>query len=196
MLEIKNLNKAFGQKVIFSDFSYQFSDLGLYVIKGNSGIGKTTLLRIISQIDKKYSGSIIGGGVKNVSFAFQEYRLFPNLTALENVTEVAFKKASQEDVFDAKNMLLELGFSESELSMFPDELSGGMKQRVSIARAILKNAPILLLDEPTKELDEALREKVISLIERESKKRLVIMVTHNEDEVTRLNPTMINLTEI
>ena len=81
-------------------------DLILYIIKGDSGIGKTTLLRIISGIDKEYSGSVLGGGVKNVSVAFQEYRLFPQLNMIENLTEAVYKKTTAYDVMNAINMLL------------------------------------------------------------------------------------------
>lgn len=196
MLTIKNLSKSFGKKEIFNGFSYEFSDKGLYRIKGASGIGKTTLLRIISGIDKKYTGSVIGGGYSNVSFAFQEYRLFPNLTILENITESSFKNADENDVFKAQDLLLTLGFSEHDFSLLPAELSGGMKQRISLARAFLREAPILLLDEPTKELDERLCNIVRDLIKKEAEKRLVILVTHSDSDVEALNPEEIDLSAI
>ena len=195
-LTIKNLCKSFGEKQILIDFSYSFSDSGIYVIKGDSGIGKTTLLRIISGIDKKYTGSVIGGGLGNVSFSFQEYRLFPQLTALQNITEVVWEKADENNVFSAKEMLLKLGFSQNELDLLPDHLSGGMKQRVSLARAFLKKSPILLLDEPTKELDEALCKIVRNIIHQESKSRLVIMVTHSNQDILEMDAKKIHLTTV
>ena len=191
-LSIKSLQKRFGEKKIFEDFSYEFSDKGLYVITGESGVGKTTLLRIISGIDKKYSGCVLGGGLKNISYSFQEHRLFPQLSLIENLTEV-FDSSEREVESKAKEILLKLGFCEDDFSLLPSELSGGMRQRASFARAIMKKAPILLLDEPTKELDVGLREKVISILKEESEKRLVIMVTHNEDEIADLKPTKIEL---
>ena len=192
-LKIESLKKAFGEKQIFSDFSYSFSEKGLYVIKGDSGIGKTTLLRIISGIDKKFTGSIQGGGNENVSVSFQEYRLFPQLTALENITEAVWKKPNENNVLAAKEMLFKLGFSPEETSLFPHELSGGMKQRVSLARAFLKDVPILILDEPTKELDSALCDIVIDMIKSEAVRRLVIMVNHSDSDIANLNPTIIDL---
>ena len=81
-LKIKNLSKSFGRKAIFDNFSFDFCDTGVYIISGERGKGKTTLLRIIAGLDKSYSGEIKGGGIENVSFAFQEYRLFPNLSAI------------------------------------------------------------------------------------------------------------------
>lgn len=188
-LSIKNITKSFGDKKIFDGFSYEFSDKGIYAVCGESGTGKTTLLRIISGLDKNYSGSIDGGGLKNVSFAFQEYRLFPTLSALDNVivpndiNEAASEKATE--------ILLRLGFENEELKKLPHELSGGMKQRVSLARAILKKSPILLLDEPTKELDRALRDEVYSVILEEAKWRLVIIVTHHGEDIERLGATKI-----
>ncbi len=185
-LKVRIVSKAFGEKKIFDNFSFDFSSAGLYVISGESGVGKTTLLRIICGIDKDYIGSVLGGGFENVSFSFQEYRLFPNLSAARNVYEAAFKNPTEEDKIRAKNTLLELGFSDQEIDLFPSELSGGMKQRVSLARAFLKDSPILILDEPTKELDRELCELVLSKIKEESQKRLVIMVTHNEADLTAL----------
>ena len=195
-LEIKNLSKSFGEKELFSGFSYAFSDKGIYVIKGDSGIGKTTLLRIISGIDKIFDGEVIGGGFKNVSFAFQEYRLFPNLTALQNITEIVWENSDESDNLSAKKMLLRLGFTEAELSLYPAELSGGMKQRVSLARAFLKKSPVLLLDEPTKELNDELCKTVRDIIREESKTRAVIMVTHSEADVSVLNPIKIDLNQL
>ena len=196
MLKIKNLSKAFENKEIFCDFSYSFSENGLYIIKGNSGIGKTTLLRIISGIDKKYTGLVANGGYKNASVAFQEYRLFPTLTALENITFAVWEKAEDNNVSEAKKMLLELGFTEGDLSLFPHELSGGMKQRVSLVRAFLKKAPILILDEPTKELDSSLSSKILEIIKEEAKHRLVLMVTHTASDVSHLPHTVIDLDKI
>lgn len=196
MLEIKNLSKSFETKQIFRDFSYSFPKIGLYVIKGNSGIGKTTLLRIISGIDKKYNGSVLGGGFKNVSFAFQEYRLFPTLTALENITDAVWDKPDKNNVSEAKKILLSLGFAESDLSLFPHELSGGMKQRISLARAFLRKAPILILDEPTKELDASLSAKIVEMIRKEAEHRLVLMVTHTAADISDISYIAIDLDKI
>jgi len=191
-LSIQNLYKSFGDKNIFSDFSYEFSDKGIYALRGESGIGKTTLLRMISGLDNDYYGSILGGGASNVSFAFQEYRLFSNLNAIENVM-IASKDESPNDLLYAKHLLERLGFSENDMELFPAELSGGMKQRVSLARAFLKKSPILLLDEPTKELDKELVDTVLELIRAEGKKRLVVLVSHDLTDSERLFATEIIL---
>ena len=185
-LIIRNLSKSYPDKVLFADLCYEFNDKGLYVINGDSGTGKTTLLRIISGIDKKYRGEVVGGGKENVSFCFQEYRLFDSLNALENITEVSFKNADEEDIKLAKEILLRLRLSEGDLNLFPRELSGGMKQRVAFARAVLKASPILILDEPTKEVDESIREIMKEIIKEESAKRLVLLVTHKDEDLIGL----------
>ncbi len=177
-LNIKTLNKTFDNKVIFKDFSYEFLNTGIYILRGDSGSGKTTLLRIIAGLDKDFTGELLGGGISNVSFAFQEYRLFPTLNVLENVM-IASKNESDVELEYAKTLLFKLGFTDDEINLYPGELSGGMKQRVSLARALLKSSPILLLDEPTKELDNSLINSLYKIISEESAKRLVIISTHD-----------------
>ena len=180
MLIIDNISKQFDGKVIFDNFSAMLGDTGLYLFVGDSGIGKTTLLRIISGLDKDYSGTVLG--VERVSYAFQEHRLFPNLTALENVT-VAQDDGENVEIADAaRDILARLGFEPQDMELSPRELSGGMRQRVSLARAFLSKSPVLLLDEPTKELDPALAALVRDMIREESKSRLVIVVSHNEED--------------
>lgn len=181
-LTVKNLLKKFENKTIFEDFSYEFENKGLYIIRGKSGKGKTTLLRIISGLDCDYSGTVEGGGLGSVSVCFQEHRLFPWLNALENVA-IADKCPDREITTQkAKKILTRLDFAETDMLLRPDALSGGMKQRVAFARALIKDAPILILDEVTKELNEDLAQKVLDIINEESKKRLVLLVTHRDSE--------------
>lgn len=174
-LKINNLSKSFKGSEILYDFSYEFEDTGAYIVTGESGVGKTTLLRIIAGLDSEYSGTVDGGGVQNISFMFQEYRLFPSINALKNASI-----SSVERITEASSMLMRLGFKEADLNKKPRELSGGMKQRVAFVRSVLKDSPILLLDEPTKELDTDTADSMLSIISEEAKKRLVIIVTHDE----------------
>ena len=187
-LKLNNLSKKFGEKAIFENFSYEFDKSGLYIIKGESGIGKTTLLRMIAGLDNEYNGGIENGGVKNISFMFQEYRLFPTLTALKNAAI-----SSPADSEKAAEILIKLGFTREDLSKFPRELSGGMKQRVAFVRALIKDSPILILDEPTKELDQHTVNTMLSVIENESQHRLVIMVTHDDMDGKINDSRIINL---
>ena len=165
----------------------------MYIITAKSGVGKTTLLRIIAGLDTDFHGEVTGGGPTNVSYAFQEYRLFDSLNALRNICEISFKEKNTENQFEAVQMLLRFGFTKEETHLFPRALSGGMKQRVSLARAFLKKSPILLLDEPDKELDESLLSTLYTLISEEAEKRLVLLVTHRD--LTQIFPdaTYLNL---
>ena len=180
MLEIKNLCKKYEEKVLFDSFSYSFAGCGLYTLVGESGIGKTTLLRIIAGLDTNYTGEVIGGGIGRVSMAFQEYRLFPNLSALDNII-FAISDGKDKAVWqNAVGMLKRLGFSDEDMRLLPSELSGGMRMRVSLARAFLKDTPILLLDEPTKELDPQNANIVRQIISEIAVSRLVILVSHDD----------------
>lgn len=192
-LSILNLKKSFGEKKIFNGFSYVFNNTGVYALTGESGTGKTTLLRLIAGIDTSYSGTIIGGGIGNVSFAFQEHRLFPTLSALENIVLANHDEQTIEANAEAENMLLSLGIAKKDMHLAPSELSGGMRARVALARAFLKKAPILLLDEPTSELDAENADLVRKIIRKQSENRLVIIVTHNLEDISALSATEIKL---
>ena len=119
-LKIMNLNKSFDGKILLRDFSYSFDDTGIYAVIGESGAGKTTLLRMIAGLEKEYSGSIIGGGIGQVSMAFQEYRLFPQLNALENVIFAISDKKDKAELDKAQKMLSRLGFNEKDMQLLPD----------------------------------------------------------------------------
>lgn len=178
-LILKSVRKSYAEKQIINNFSYEFNDTGIYIIKGKSGIGKTTLLRLIASLDNEYEGEIIGGGTNNVSFMFQEHRLFENISALKNVL-LATGGSDDETVAKATAILHKLNLTDDDLRKNAANLSGGMKQRISFARALMKNAPILLLDEPTKELDDDSVKAITQLINDEGAKRLVLVVTHDE----------------
>lgn len=185
-LKLNNLTKSFADSEILRDFSYSFTDTGAYLIMGESGVGKTTLLKIIAGLDSDHGGSVENGGIKNTSFMFQEYRLFPALNAVKNAA-IGHSASSCDD---AAMLLVRLGFKQEDLKKKPRELSGGMKQRVAFVRAVLKQAPVLLLDEPTKELDTDTAGIMLQIINEEAKKRLVITVTH-DDVAERINNAQI-----
>ncbi len=162
------------------------------VILGASGAGKSTLLNILGGMDNATYGEYIVDGKDvakytpkqlsefrrtDVGFVFQFYNLMPNLSALENVQLAA---AVAKDPFDAKQVLTDVGL-EHRLNNFPSQLSGGEQQRVSIARAIVKNPELLLCDEPTGALDSKTGASIIKLLYdiSEKYKKTVIIVTHN-----------------
>ena len=180
MLEVKNLTKKFDDRLVLNDFNYSFDTSGIYLLRGKSGVGKTTLLRILSGLDKEYEGVITP--INSVSFSFQEHRLFPWLSALKNVEVSILDTAASDRIEEAAGMLTSLGFTDEDMHLRPSELSGGMQSRVSLARAFIKKTDLLLLDEPTKELDTALVQKVCELINSLSQDRLIIISTHDDLE--------------
>lgn len=174
---VADLNKVFDGRVVLKGLSFKLGDNGLVRVAGPSGVGKTTLLRIIAGIDKEYEGSVVIDG--DISFLFQEHRLMPWLSALDNILVASFDKADDNDKEAVITLLHRLGFTDEEIMLRPSKLSGGMKQRISLARALARRSEILLLDEPTKELDAALVSTVAELIREESEKRLVFLVSHD-----------------
>lgn len=176
MLRIENLMVSYKKNLIIENLSYTFEDGIKYAIMGASGIGKTTLLRVIAGIKKPNGGSIISS-YNRPAYVFQEPRLFPWLTALENVTLVC------KDTDKAKDLLSELIPEDGICEKYPNELSGGMKQRVAIARALAYDGDIILMDEPFKGLDAELKNAVRAFVFERLKTKTVILVTHDEDDI-------------
>ncbi len=177
---IKNLSKSFGDKSVLNNVNFRIP-YGTYVrITGESGIGKTTLLRLLCGLEKPDLGEIIGAERNDIAFLFQEDRLFPTLSAIKNVMTVIKNGSNAEKKARASQLLLDLGLNESDFSLRPNELSGGMCRRVAIARLLAYNKPILLLDEALRGLDGENALRAARVIERESLGKTVIFVTHGE----------------
>lgn len=189
-LQIKALTKKYNGRAVIDTFSYDFPTHGLFAVIGKSGEGKTTLLRLIASLEKPDAGEITGN--EYVSVSFQEYRLFEHLSARENVTMVCFRDVKEGEMA-TRDLLLRLGLNDEEQGFAPRKLSGGMKQRVSLARAILSDAPVLLLDEPFKELDPALRAVVCELLHEQAEKRLVLFSAHAEEEARSIGAASVFL---
>jgi NitT/TauT family transport system ATP-binding protein len=168
----RNISKSFGQKQVLSDFSASFPRGSVSAIMGASGCGKTTLLRIIAGLEKADSGEVLGINNSRVAFLFQDDRLFPWLTAKQNV-EVVIK----ENKNLATELLTALGLK-NELNSYPAQLSGGMCRRVAIARALAYDSDVLLLDEALRGLDEKNIENTVSVIKAFAGDKTIISVTH------------------
>lgn len=181
MICIKNLTVSYGGAPVLQDCSLHVPRGGRVALMGPSGCGKTTLINAIAGLIRPDSGQIEVGGA--VSYVFQEPALFPWLTALENVNVVL--SDSRETLPRAEEWLRAVELSDSG-DKYPHELSGGQKQRVAICRALAFGGDILLLDEPLKGLDMALRDKVAALILRESEGKTLLLVTHDEAEARAL----------
>ena len=188
-LLVQNLDFSYADRVIFSDFSLSLSGVGIYTLIGPSGSGKTTLLRLLLGLNKARRGLISLSDVP--ASVFQEYRLFPHLSAAENVAII--KNDPKAHLVKARRLLNDLGLNDDDTELLPSALSGGMKQRVSIARALFSDAKILLLDEPTKELDASLRARIYELLSERAKDTLIILSTHRAEETEILGAKTILL---
>ncbi len=190
MLKLNNISKSFGDKLVLDRVSLQIGTRGITAIMGQSGIGKTTLLRIISGLETADSGTV-ESTFKRISYKFQEPRLFEWLTAIENI-KVAIGDTT-DGVEIAKSYLQKVGLSESA-DLYPNELSGGMQQRVSFARALAYEGDLLLLDEPFSAVDEKTKQILISLVAEYAQNHAVILVTHSTEEASALGATIVTLT--
>lgn len=185
-----DLSLSFDGKTVLDSISFALPDRGLYAVVGRSGEGKTTLLRVIASLEAPTAGTVEGN--ERVAFMFQEYRLFEHLTAIDNITMLLHQRPRDGEAA-ARALLSRLGLTEQEQRLYPRQLSGGMKQRVSLARAVLADAPVLLLDEPFKELDGVLRDAVAELLREEATRRLVLFSAHSEEEARALGAIPLSL---
>ena len=199
MLQIKHLNKYFGENHVLKDISLEIESHKTMAIIGSSGSGKSTLLRCINLLETPDSGTISLDGkaldfskklpkhqkaafTKKTGMVFQSFNLFPHKTALENIMEgpvTVLKKSKAEACRDAIELLKRVGLEDKKDS-YPHQLSGGQQQRIAIARALAMKPEILLFDEPTSALDPELGAGVLSLIKELSREDYtIIVVTHN-----------------
>jgi len=192
LIEAKNLGHAFQKEAsVFSDFNFQIQSGEFVTLLGPSGCGKSTLLRILGDLQTPSRGSI-QISARQKSFVFQEPRLLPWRTCLENTLlplEIHHgRKSNQENQKLAEETLITVGL-QGALSKFPQELSGGMKMRCALARSLMLQPDLMLLDEPFAALDEHTRLKL--QIELRAlylqKKWAVIFVTHSIEEACFLS---------
>ena len=195
-IEFQNITKEYntGGNAIFAlkDASFSVEKGELAIILGASGAGKTTALNILGGMDTATSGHLMVDGSDittygkkqltqyrrtDIGFVFQFYNLVPNLTALENV-ELASQICN--DSLNAEQTLVKVGL-EQRIKNFPAQLSGGEKQRVSIARALAKNPKLLLCDEPTGALDYNTGKQILQLLQDTCRREkiTVLIITHN-----------------
>lgn len=175
---INQLSKKYGDNQVLNHFTASLEEGSITIIMAPSGSGKTTLLRILAGIETADSGNINGMLNKKISMVFQEDRLCENLSSLSNVRLVCDKSISKQQIIDS---LWAAGLAGSELQPVR-ELSGGMRRRVALVRAIMVPYDILILDEPFKGLDEENKRNMIHYTKEKCKGKTVIMVTHEESE--------------
>ena len=196
-LEIKGLYKDFNEVSLFRDFSIDFPEGTITCILGPSGCGKTTLLNIIGNIILPDRGTLTGFDGKVISYIFQDPRLLPWKTVEGNIEFVLNKGLPAEERGKLINRFIRLVELDGFAGFYPQKLSGGMRQRVSIARAFAYPSDIILMDEPLKGLDIKLKLNLIRTFSRiwEADKRTVIFVTHDVDEALLIGNEIIVLSQ-
>lgn len=183
-VEIKNLNKSFQGKKIFENFSLTLDSSQINCIIGVSGGGKSTLLNMIAGLLKKDSGTIEGVNEEEISYIFQEDRLLSWLTIRENMELFIYNYYDKEEAEELMKKIFKLLNIEETFQEYPGNLSGGMRQRVNIARALIKPSKLILMDEPFKSLDYKTKYLIIKELKEvfQKEKRMVIFVTHDVEE--------------
>lgn len=199
MIEVKNIHKSFGTLEVLKGVNLTVKKGEIVSIIGKSGAGKTTLLQIIGTLDKPDSGSIMINGVdvfalkekeladfrnRHIGFIFQFHQLLPEFTTLENVMMPAMIACMEEKEAEQRSMklLTELGMAE-RITHKPNQLSGGEKQRVAAARAMMMSPNVILADEPSGSLDESNKKELHKLLlqMREQYGQTIIIVTHDKE---------------
>ena len=201
LVEIRNVRKAFQRDTqtveVFQDLTLDFAANSFTALMGPSGSGKSTLLNLIAGLDRPTSGTITVAGAavsglspsglaawraRHVGFVFQSYNLLPVLTAAQNVElPLLLTRLSKKERGERIRIALGVVGLEDRMEHYPRQLSGGQEQRVAIARAIVSDPTLILLDEPTGQLDKKSAEEVLTLLQRlnTEMKKTIIMVTHD-----------------
>ena len=213
MITVRHLDKTFNRGKsnaihVINDVSLELPSSGIVAIFGRSGCGKTTLLNVIGGLDRVQSGSVGIDGAKmtvsndalrnhSIGYIFQNYCLHRDKTCRENVADaLRLLGVSDRGFIDAQvDAALRAVGMERFAARLPDTLSGGQQQRIAIARAIVKNPPVILADEPTGNLDEANTLHVMRLLKAISHDRLVLLVTHEENLVSAFSDRVIELSD-
>ncbi len=197
-----NVRKAYGQKVVIPNLNLSIAEGTITVLVGPSGCGKTTTMKMINQLIQPTSGKIYVNGKnalqispvelrRSIGYVIQQVGLFPHMTIEENVTLVPRlkKQAGQTDPKQVDRMLELVGLNPKEYRhRYPRELSGGQQQRVGVARALMSNPPIVLMDEPFSALDPITREQLQDELIRLNQElnKTIVFVTHDMDEALKI----------
>lgn len=212
LVEIRDVHKSFQrdtQKIeVFEDLTLDFAEGSFTAIMGPSGSGKSTLLNLVAGLDTPTSGTItVGGAVvssmspsqlaawrsRNIGFVFQSFNLLPVLTAYQNVElPLLLTRLSRAERDERVRIALDVVGLSDRLDHYPRQLSGGQEQRVSIARAIVADPTLILLDEPTGQLDAKSSQEILTLLGRLNAEfgKTVLIVTHDAHAAAKAKATL------
>ena len=205
VLQLKNITKYFGKNHVIKNVNLNFEKGHFITFLGPSGCGKTTLLRMIAGFYEPDEGEILLNGKniervppydRNTAMVFQEYALFPHMNVFDNVSYgLRVKKKAKDEIEKRVKQALSLMQLEGMEKRFPNQMSGGQQQRVAVARALVMNPEVLLLDEPLSNLDAKLRENVrVELRQIQQKMGLsTIYVTHDQSEALSMSDAIVVL---
>ena len=188
MIELKGIDKAYGDKQVLEHVNLTLPQGEITALMGASGRGKTTLLRILMGLESADRGEVTGMETVRISAVFQEDRLLNRLTAEGNLLFVA---ETEEQKREIPALLQELGLGNETEAVV--NFSGGMKRRLAIARALLAEYDLLVLDEPFRGLDEETKANVMDVVRRRSEGKTVLLVTHDEHEATALAKQIVRM---
>lgn len=188
MIEIKNISKSFDGKTVLRDVSFTVNKGECVALTGASGTGKTTLLRIIAGLEKPDSGTVYVPENMKKTYVFQENRLLENKSVLENILAVAPDR-------EKALYFLRRCFLFDDIDKKAGTLSGGMKRRLAIVRALSFGGDIYYLDEPLRELDGETLKKTAQVIKEEISGKTAVLITHDEYSLNYLSDRIINITE-
>ena len=184
MINMSNVSFSYGEKKVLDNFNLSLKKGERACLFGESGSGKTTILRLICELEKAQSGQIIIGG--KLSVVFQEDRLLPFKTVIENISAVNGDEKKCEELLKA--------FSLYEYKdKYPRSLSGGMKRRIAIIRALSRDFDILILDEAFNGIDRENIEKIAQIINENTKDKTLVMVSHSEWEAEILRAKIVKI---
>ena len=195
-IRIKNVSKTYGEKQVLSQLSKEFPAGETTVIMGVSGCGKTTLLRILLGLEKVDSGKVTGMP-ERVAVLFQEDRLCEDVSAYENIALVLERKKTHAQR-DAQKCRIEqeaaqVGITADDLKQNVMKLSGGMRRRIALLRALLYDADCVILDEPFKGLDATTKQIVMQYVKEKNAGKTTFLVTHDQTEADFFGGNMWNL---
>ena len=189
---LTDLSFRYREQFIFKNFNAKICRGATTLVFGPSGSGKTTLLRLLLFLNAPSGGNITGISNGETAAVFQEDRLALHLSATMNIALVLPKSFPKDEIL---RQLRAVGIDETDSPKAVSEFSGGMRRRVALVRAVISNRPVILMDEPFKELDETTKQLVADYIKKETNKKTLIIVSHDETDAALFSADILRINQ-